>query len=77
MYTMYRSVFMSSDVGASDVAKYMNETVSTLCEEKSVAADSQDRTGGARRGGARRGGQGVEISLASSNSLCASLSIKG
>lgn len=72
MYTMYRSVFMSSDVRASDVAKYMNETVSTLCEGKSVAADSQDRTGEARRGG-----QGVEISLASSNSLCASLSIKG
>lgn len=51
MYTMYRSVFMSSDVRASDVAKYMNETVSTLCEEKSVAADSQDRTGEARRAG--------------------------
>lgn len=40
---------MSSDVRASDVAKYMNETVSTLCEERSVAADSQDRTGEAGR----------------------------
>lgn len=72
---MYSRVFMFVDIHASKVANYMNENDFVVRFVFDCGLYVSKISCGWQPGQAGR--QGVEISLASQDSLCASLNIKG